>query len=88
MRVVLMFLRMALGASFIVVGTIVQGVTVHIMDYHRATNQFMGGRFLLGLYIYTETQQIFVLTIRSGFGVSLVASAGPMVRLKDELQRV
>lgn len=52
---------MALGALFIVVGTIVQGVTVHVHNYHHATNQFMGGRFLLG------------------FGVSLVASAGPMV---------
>lgn len=39
---------MWLGALFIVVGTIVQGVTVHISNYHQATHQFMGGRFLLG----------------------------------------
>jgi len=39
---------MWLGALFIVVGTIVQGVTVHISNYQQATHQFMGGRFLLG----------------------------------------
>lgn len=51
---------MWIGAFFIVVGTVVQGCTVHVLNYHRATDMFMGGRFLLG------------------FGVSLVASAGPM----------
>lgn len=51
---------MWIGAFIIVVGTIVQGVTVHVANYHHATSQFEGGRFLLG------------------FGVSLVASAGPM----------
>ena len=36
------------GAAFIVVGTIVQGATVHAHNYLDATHQFMGGRFLLG----------------------------------------
>ena len=48
------------GAVIIIIGTIVQGVTVSIGNYNTATHQFMGGRFLLG------------------FGVGLVASAGPM----------
>ena len=39
---------MFVGAAFIVVGTIVQGATVHTHNYLDATHQFMGGRFLLG----------------------------------------
>lgn len=39
---------MMLGAVIIVIGCIVQGVTVHISNYNTATHQFMGGRFLLG----------------------------------------
>lgn len=39
---------MWLGAGFIIIGTVVQGVTVHMTDYLAATHQYMGGRFLLG----------------------------------------
>ncbi|KAK5745771.1 hypothetical protein LTR17_001273 [Elasticomyces elasticus] len=39
---------MVIGASFIILGCILNGVTAHASNYHQATSMLQGGRFLLG----------------------------------------
>ena len=45
---------MTIGAILIVLGSIVNGVTVYADNWHSATSQLQGGRFLLGFGVSSE----------------------------------